>query len=155
LDLLTPYTQNFGTTGNTALSLIYTLYRSPLHTHLDSHSSLAVSRQRIYKSLTVTSKSRMKSSFHSLILFLPLFCNCQLQRLNSIPLLPGSYPGRLYYRSLSRVNRAPRVERHLSQFYSCRHFLVRLLSPFCPSLPHSPHPLLCIYPTCFSFVPFL
>jgi hypothetical protein len=38
----------------------------------------------------------MKSSFHNLIPFLPLFCNCQYQRLlSSIPLLPSSYPGRL------------------------------------------------------------
>jgi hypothetical protein len=37
-------------------------------------------------------KSHMKSSFHSLIPFFLLFCNCQL---NSIPLLPSSYPGRL------------------------------------------------------------
>jgi hypothetical protein len=32
-------------------------------------------------------RSHMKSSFHSLIHFLPLFCICQL---NSIPVLPGS-----------------------------------------------------------------
>jgi hypothetical protein len=41
----------------------------------------------------------MKSSFHSLIPFLPLFCNCQL---NSIPLLPSSYPGRLTSRNSTR-----------------------------------------------------
>jgi hypothetical protein len=38
----------------------------------------------------------MKSSFHSLIIFLPLFCNCQL---NSVPLLPSSYPGKLTSRN--------------------------------------------------------
>jgi hypothetical protein len=38
----------------------------------------------------------MKSSFHRLIPFLPLFCNCQL---NSIPLLPTYYPGRLASRN--------------------------------------------------------
>jgi hypothetical protein len=43
------------TTGNTALSLIYTLYSSPLHTHYGSQSSLVVFWQRIYKRLTVTS----------------------------------------------------------------------------------------------------
>jgi hypothetical protein len=37
-------------------------------------------------------KSHIKSSCHSLIPFLPLFCNCQL---NSIPLLPSSCTGRL------------------------------------------------------------
>jgi hypothetical protein len=44
-----------GTTDNTALSLIYTLYSSPLHTHWGSQFSLVVSWQRIYNSLTVTS----------------------------------------------------------------------------------------------------
>jgi hypothetical protein len=34
----------------------------------------------------------MNSSFHNLISFLPLFCNCQL---NSVPLLPSSYLDRL------------------------------------------------------------
>jgi hypothetical protein len=34
----------------------------------------------------------VKSSLHRLIPFLPLFCSCQL---NSIPLLPSSYPCRL------------------------------------------------------------
>jgi hypothetical protein len=53
---------------------MYTLYNSPLHTQ----SSLVVSWQRIYNSLTVTSNYTMKTFFHSLINFLPLFCNCQL-----------------------------------------------------------------------------
>jgi hypothetical protein len=48
------YTQH-GTTGSRALSVIYTLYTSQLHTHYDSQSSLVVSWQRIFKSLTVTS----------------------------------------------------------------------------------------------------
>jgi hypothetical protein len=43
----------FGTTGNTALSLFYTLSSSPLHTHEDSQPSLVVSWQRIYQSLAV------------------------------------------------------------------------------------------------------
>jgi hypothetical protein len=41
-------------------------------------------------------KPNRKPSFHSLIPFLPLFCNCQL---NPIPLLPSSYPGRLASRN--------------------------------------------------------
>jgi hypothetical protein len=41
-------------------------------------------------------RSHMKSSFHSLIPFLPLFCNCQC---NSIPLLPSIYPSRLASRN--------------------------------------------------------
>jgi hypothetical protein len=50
----TLFTQ-FGTTGNAALSLIYTHCSSPFHTHYGSQSSLVVSWQRIYQSLTVTS----------------------------------------------------------------------------------------------------
>jgi hypothetical protein len=75
-----------GTTGNTALSLINTLSGSPLHTHYNSQSSLVVSWQRIYKS-HCHFKSHMKSSFHRLIPFLPLFCNCHFRRLDSIQLL--------------------------------------------------------------------
>jgi hypothetical protein len=41
----------------------------------------------------------MKTSFHSLIPFLPLFCNCQF---NSVSLLPSLYPGRLASRSSTR-----------------------------------------------------
>jgi hypothetical protein len=43
---------------------------------------------RIYSSLLVTSND----TWSFLILFLPLFCNCQH---NPIPLVPSSYPGRL------------------------------------------------------------
>jgi hypothetical protein len=61
-------------TCNTALSLIYTFYSSPLHTHKCSQSSLVVSWQRIYNSLTVTA-AHTKSSFHILIPFLPSLLN--------------------------------------------------------------------------------
>jgi hypothetical protein len=53
------------------------------HTHQGSQSSLVVSWQRIYNSLTVTA-AQMKSSLHRLIPFLPLFCNRQFRRLDSI-----------------------------------------------------------------------
>jgi hypothetical protein len=43
----------------------------------------------------------MKSSFHSLIPFLPLVYNCQL---SSVPLLPGSYPGRLASRNSTQFS---------------------------------------------------
>jgi hypothetical protein len=62
-------------------------------------SSLAVSWQRIYNSLTVTSNYTRSLLFHSLIPFLPLFWKCQFRRLDSIHLLPSSYPGRLTSRN--------------------------------------------------------
>jgi hypothetical protein len=42
----------------------------------------------------------VKSSLHCLIHFLLLFCNCQL---NSIPLLPSSYPDKLTSRNSTRL----------------------------------------------------
>jgi hypothetical protein len=51
LDLLTPYL--LVTTSNTALSLIYTLYKA-LGLTTFSQSSIVVSWQRIYNSLTIT-----------------------------------------------------------------------------------------------------
>jgi hypothetical protein len=74
------------TTSNTGLSLLYTVYSSPLHTHQGSQSSLVVSWQRICKS-HYNFKTHMKSSLHSLIPFLPLFCICQLRWLCSIQFL--------------------------------------------------------------------
>jgi hypothetical protein len=53
----------------------------------------------------------MKSSLHSLISFLPLFCNFQL---NSIPLLPSSYSGRL-------------ASRNSTQFFSIELFFITIL----------------------------
>jgi hypothetical protein len=60
-----------GTRGTTELSLIYTYYSSPLHTHYGSQSSLVISWQWIYKSLAVTAK-HTKSPFQSLFPFFPV-----------------------------------------------------------------------------------
>jgi hypothetical protein len=46
----------------------------------------------------------MKTSFHSLFPFLSLFCSCHL---NSILLLPSSYPGRLASRNSTQFYAAP------------------------------------------------
>jgi hypothetical protein len=51
----TSYIHNSSLQVITVLSLIYTLYSSPLHTDYVSQSSLVVSWQRIHNSLTVTS----------------------------------------------------------------------------------------------------
>jgi hypothetical protein len=58
------YTQLI-TASNTSLSLIYTLYSSLLHTRQGSQSSLVVSWQRIYNSVTVTT-AHIKHSNHTL-----------------------------------------------------------------------------------------
>jgi hypothetical protein len=68
LDLLRLYTQR-EITGNTALSLIYALYSLPLNTHYGSQSSLVISWQRIFNSISVTATNI--TPFHSLIPFLP------------------------------------------------------------------------------------
>jgi hypothetical protein len=43
----------------------------------------------------------MRFSFHRLITFLPLFCNCQI---SSVPLLPSAYSGSLASRNSTRLD---------------------------------------------------
>jgi hypothetical protein len=84
-----------GTTGNSALLLIYRLQSSPLHSlgfSVFISRILATGLSRCHCHF----KSHMKPSFHSLIPFLPLFCSW---RRSSIPLLPMPYPGRLAFRN--------------------------------------------------------
>jgi hypothetical protein len=68
-----------GATDHTALSLIYTLYSSPLYTHWSypGNGFIIVSL-----SLQITHEV-----FHGLIPLLPLFCSCQFRRLDSIQFL--------------------------------------------------------------------
>jgi hypothetical protein len=77
-----------GTTANTALSLIYTLYSSPLHTHYGSQPSLVVTRQRIYNILIVTSNHTWSffsppNSLLAIILQLPTQFNSSAPKLIS------------------------------------------------------------------------
>jgi hypothetical protein len=71
----------------------------PLHTHYGSQSSLVVSLRRIYNSLSLQITHEVffsqTHSFLAIILQLPI----TKTRLNSIPLLPVSYPGWLASRN--------------------------------------------------------
>jgi hypothetical protein len=87
LDLLTSYSCiQLRTTGNTALSLFYTLYSSPLHTHYDSVFTSRIQATDLSQS-HCHFKSLVKSSYHSLVPSFPLFCSCQFRRLDSIRFL--------------------------------------------------------------------
>jgi hypothetical protein len=73
-------------TGNTALSLIYTLQFTVTHAlgfsaFTSRILAMALSPSRCHF------KSHMQSSFHSLIPFLPLFCSYRFRRLDSIQFL--------------------------------------------------------------------
>jgi hypothetical protein len=71
-----------GTTGNSALSPVYTLYSSPLHMHWVSQSSLFISWQRIYNSLTVTSNhawSLLVTVWFLSCHFISIILDCHLQ----------------------------------------------------------------------------
>jgi hypothetical protein len=78
-----------GTTGSySALADLHTLQFTVTHTHTLGFS---VFTSRILATDLSQShchfKSHMKFSFHGLIAFLPLFCNCQFRRLDSIQFL--------------------------------------------------------------------
>jgi hypothetical protein len=88
LNLLTPYTLHL------ELQAIHRYFHTLKFTVTQEcpqslHSSLVVSWQRIHNSLTLNFKSNMKSSFHSLIPFLPLFCQLPAPELNSLLQLPA------------------------------------------------------------------
>jgi hypothetical protein len=84
--ICTLFTQ-LGTTGNTALSLHpHTLQFTVIHALGFSMFTSRILATELEVS-HCHSKSHMKSSFHSPIPFLPLFCNCQFRRLDSIQFL--------------------------------------------------------------------
>jgi hypothetical protein len=90
---------SFGTRGNySAVTVLHTLQFTVAHA-----LGFSVFTSRILATDLSQShchfKSHIKSSYHSLISFLPLFCNSQL---NSALLLPSSYPGRLASRNPTR-----------------------------------------------------
>jgi hypothetical protein len=99
IGFIAPYTvTTLGTTGNTALSLIYTLYNSPLHTQYNSQSSLAISWQRM-DTLSLQITHEIFFAQPNLSLSLSLRLPIPKIRLQSIPLRPSSYPGRMASRN--------------------------------------------------------
>jgi hypothetical protein len=84
LDLLPTYTHNSELQKIAAPTLIYTLYSSPLHTptHWYSQSSLVVSCQRIYNSLTLTAAHKVFSQPNSFLAISSQSFDCHLQRLS-------------------------------------------------------------------------
>jgi hypothetical protein len=95
-----------GSTGNYSAIAIYTLYSSSLHTHQGSQSSLVVSWQRIYNSLTVTSNNTWSLLFTSQLISFAIILQLPISKtqLNSVSLLPGSYPDRLASQNSTRQN---------------------------------------------------
>jgi hypothetical protein len=90
----TLFTQ-FGTTGNYgATAELHTLQFSVTHAPGFSFFTSHILVTDLYASLSL--QNTLKSSLYCLIHFLTLFC---IYQLNSIPLLPSSYPGRLANRN--------------------------------------------------------
>jgi hypothetical protein len=102
IGFIAPYTfTQLGTTGNTALSLFYTLYSSLLHTHALGFS---VFTSRIQATDLLQShwhfNSHMKSSLHSLIHFLPFlldYLRLPSPELDPIPFLLDYITSRLLF----------------------------------------------------------
>jgi hypothetical protein len=117
----------------------------------------------------------MRSSFHSLIPFLPLLCNCQFWRLdsiqclcskahilagwrletrfNSMPLFPSSYHGRLESRNSTQFNAsAPKLiswQAGVSKLYSIQRFCSQA---GVSKLDSSLHPMLLLPASELSFI---
>jgi hypothetical protein len=66
-----------GVTDNTALTLIYTLCSTPLHTHTHTLGFSGFTSHILATDFNTVGipVSHVKSTLHSLILFLPLFCS--------------------------------------------------------------------------------
>jgi hypothetical protein len=111
----------FGTAGNTALSLFYTLsvHHYTCTRVLNFTSRILATDFDTVVVAVCNFKTHMKPSFHSLIHFLPLFCNCQFRRLNSIQFLS----------SQAHILAGSRLETRLSSILLCaaEHFFVTTL----------------------------
>jgi hypothetical protein len=94
IGFIAPYTfTQLGTTGNTALSLIYTLYSSPFHKHYNSVFTSRILATGVLQSHSHFN-SHVKSSCHSLIPSLPILLNhfdCHHQNSSQFSVLLLSY----------------------------------------------------------------
>jgi hypothetical protein len=87
LDLLHLIHSQLGTTdNNSAIAILHTLRFAAAHA-LGFSVFTSLIQAKHYQQSHCHFKSHMKSSFHSLIPFLPLFCNCHFRRLDSIQFL--------------------------------------------------------------------
>jgi hypothetical protein len=91
-------------------------FSSPMHTHKVSQSLIVVSWQRIYNSLSFQITYAVFFSQLNSILAINLQLPIEKTRLNSIPLIPSSYPGRLASRNSTLHS--------LLLFYPAEHFLI-------------------------------
>jgi hypothetical protein len=120
MDLLHLIHSQLETTGNTAILLIYTLWISVAPTLGFSVFTSRILTTDLYQS-HYNFKSHMKSSLYSLIIFLPLFCDCQFRRLDSIKFLCSE----------AHVLAGWRLETQLTQFFSTELFFTTILNRPC------------------------
>jgi hypothetical protein len=102
LGFIAPYTFIFRDYRQySAITVLHTLLFTVTHTHQGSQSSLVLSWQRIYYSLTINFRSHMQSSGHSLISFFAIILRLPTPktRLKSITLLPRSHTSTLASRN--------------------------------------------------------
>jgi hypothetical protein len=128
-----------GTTSNTALSLIYTLFRSIGHAK-SSQCSLVVSWERIYNSLTVT-------SVHTKFFF---FFTAQFQFLNHLR-RPTLSLSRHSFNSSRYVASWQTYRKHPSFSYANRSHRNMFASSSGAFFPQEPAALAMALPRCFIF----
>jgi hypothetical protein len=136
IEFITPYIQYSNYRQYSAIAILHTLQFTVTHA-----LGFSVFTSRIL--VTDLSQSHwhfnlhMKPSFHSLILFLPLFCNCQFRRLDLVQFLC----------SQAHIPAGWRLETRLD-YHTSRLLFSTLLHFLCPFItprhrPHRKHNLYC------------